>query len=183
MCLHINKCRQLFLCKQCMMQFYICLVLFCAIYFLTYQHDTNISSSISSFRFCMEMWVLQIFVSPLQAGTSSLSSLSHSLIRLEGRSSLTVEKRFKHAQSLLQPTWICTSAQKLPRMRQADAFLYTEAYTARTRITKRSGNTLSHSTTQTHTPTVWHRQFEGPHFCLSLPVCSVWPSLFICLIK
>lgn len=44
--------------------------------------------------------------------------------------------------------------------------------------------TFSQLYPDTHTPTVWRRQFEGPHLaCLSLPVCSVWPSLFICLIK
>lgn len=45
-------------------------------------------------------------------------------------------------------------------------------------------HTFSQHYSEPHTPTVWRRQFEGPHRArLSLPVCSVWPSLFICLIK
>lgn len=45
-------------------------------------------------------------------------------------------------------------------------------------------HTFSQSHPDTHTPTVWRRQFEGPHLAsLSLLVCSVWPGLFICLIK
>lgn len=92
--------------------------------------------------------------------------------------SIVFRRHFKHVHTITQ-----THTHTF----QTDTFLHAVGLRpAQPRL--RHANNMAHTFSQlypdTHTPTVWRRQFEGPHLaCLSLPVCSVWPSLFICLIK